>query len=668
MSILQGLIAADQYNQNREALNLEKKKRDQELAIHGYDPETLAIKPGTEADLKQKQIDQALQLATALQGKLAAQDTDNALLDFAQTGDASHLQGVLDKNPYVKQAWNARGVLNVSNIDFSNDKDILARKGFNEAEYDTTEKQDILKRNIYKFYDGKEWNVGLLNNVAKETGAFSRLGSNKSQIITDNHQEMRDFLAGPRSSANTAEGHKYESDIMSASEETGVPPNLIAAMMNQESSNDPNAKSSKGARGLMQLMPDTAKELGVTDIANPTQNIKAGAKYMAKLLNKYNGDTRLALAAYNAGPGNVEKYNGIPPFAETTQYVDKIMNNYAAGESYYTPGNDAIAAGQQFGSKPSLSAMGEEMNRRADNRIAVIQNFNRSNANAEKGTTNANVDIGVETEAAKARAALIANKVKLATEGNTAAQKDLAAADEQEKLLVSDFGGEDGFFKTDFGDNTNFNKAWPKVVKINKLQGTELKAEDKKNVTEVRSLITVADPASKISAKQTGFIDNTLKDVFSYMSDDANGADKTAAMAVFRSSLRNALYGSTLTDGEIKSFDEAYGNNNQKLGPVLEKYKVALSQVNSKLDSVARMGNPYTMHVLLGADQKKLANIQAALQQRIDFVEGRINPNGSKITAKNENVSYEKPPTVNSATFINKEARPSLSSIFGGGS
>lgn len=159
----------------RDQVNLEKQKRDDELRLRGYNPDDLSVIPGSKADAEQEQVKQALQLSQALQGKLAAQDTDNAILDYSETGDAKYLQGALDKNPYVKQAWNARGVLNITNVDFNNDKDILAKTGFNEAEYDTPEKQDILKRNIYKFYDGQQWNIGLLNNVAKETGAILSL-------------------------------------------------------------------------------------------------------------------------------------------------------------------------------------------------------------------------------------------------------------------------------------------------------------------------------------------------------------------------------------------------------------------------------------------------------------------------------------------------------------
>jgi hypothetical protein len=113
--------------------------------------------------------------------------------------------------------------------------------------------------------------------------------------------------------------------IQSASQKYGVPASLIRAVIEQESGMNPYAESSAGALGLMQLMPETARSLGIKDPLNPAENIDGGTKYLAQLLQQFGGNTALALAAYNAGPGAVQAYGGIPPFPETEQYVSRVL-------------------------------------------------------------------------------------------------------------------------------------------------------------------------------------------------------------------------------------------------------------------------------------------------------------------------------------------------------
>jgi soluble lytic murein transglycosylase-like protein len=108
----------------------------------------------------------------------------------------------------------------------------------------------------------------------------------------------------------------------------GLDPDLVLALVQVESAFRPDAISPKGAQGLTQLMPGTARELGVKDALDPAQNLDGGARYLRQLLTRYGGDVKRALAAYNAGPGAVDRHQGVPPFRETRQYVRRVLDRY----------------------------------------------------------------------------------------------------------------------------------------------------------------------------------------------------------------------------------------------------------------------------------------------------------------------------------------------------
>jgi soluble lytic murein transglycosylase-like protein len=128
----------------------------------------------------------------------------------------------------------------------------------------------------------------------------------------------------------------YDSLIEQAAARNGVDPAVLHGLIQQESGFDPHATSSAGALGLTQLMPGTAASLGVTEPLDPAQSIEGGAHYLGEMLRDFGGDTEKALAAYNAGPGAVQRYDGVPPYAETQQYVSKVLG-YAAEYRQSTP-------------------------------------------------------------------------------------------------------------------------------------------------------------------------------------------------------------------------------------------------------------------------------------------------------------------------------------------
>ena len=132
----------------------------------------------------------------------------------------------------------------------------------------------------------------------------------------------------------------FDIEINAAADQYDLDPALIKAVIERESGGNPHTVSSKGAKGLMQLMDGTARELGVSNSFDPGQNIQGGARYLRQMLDRFDGDLELALAAYNAGPGTVERYGGVPPYEETQQYVSRVKASFDA----YKPPTQAPSA------------------------------------------------------------------------------------------------------------------------------------------------------------------------------------------------------------------------------------------------------------------------------------------------------------------------------------
>ncbi len=173
---------------------------------------------------------------------------------------------------------------------------------------------------IYKYVDE--------NGVAHFTNMPAGKGYKK--IMSEGNKDISNYKGKKSHTPNLAYYHQI---IYSKSEKYNIEPSLVNAVIKVESNWDSTAVSQKGAKGLMQLMPATAKKMNVKNPFNPEENIEGGIRYLRYLLDKFNGDLTLALAAYNAGPKTIEKFRGIPPIPETQQYVKRVLSIYNGNNS-----------------------------------------------------------------------------------------------------------------------------------------------------------------------------------------------------------------------------------------------------------------------------------------------------------------------------------------------
>jgi hypothetical protein len=174
----------------------------------------------------------------------------------------------------------------------------------------------ILRGAVYKVE--RKGGITEYTNIKPAGNAFAVLFTYIATCIACDIHSKIDFA---RTALNL---DAYRTEIAAAAADFGVDSSLIRAVIHAESAFNPMALSNKGAQGLMQLMPDTGRDLGVTDAFDAAQNIRGGARYLSQLLKDFNGDTHLATAAYNAGPGAVQKYRGVPPYDETQLYVQRV--------------------------------------------------------------------------------------------------------------------------------------------------------------------------------------------------------------------------------------------------------------------------------------------------------------------------------------------------------
>ena len=202
----------------------------------------------------------------------------------------------------------------------------------------------------------------------------------------------------------------------------------------------------------------------------------------------------------------------------------------------------------------------------------------------------------------------------------TTAQKEQAGADEAVQTMIEKAGGEDEFFELDFSKPRLRRKYERDIERLERLGKVELSNTEKKELEYINQLTSLGQPGSTLTEKETGIIDRLIKDTKKYVSDEVEGIDATSAYAAFRNTIRHALFGSVLTEGEIKSFNEQFGTLKQQTGPILAQFRTALEQVRNKLETISETNNSYVIKFRTGRSQEELNNTIDALDERIDAI------------------------------------------------
>lgn len=176
---------------------------------------------------------------------------------------------------------------------------------------------EIINTTVQSGYESAMERISEISKLVNQVNNFGAAVGTKSKEVFSNVMSELSKLKVKQ---------ELQFAIHQAASEHNIDPKLINAVIEQESNFNPTAVSESGALGLMQIMPGTAQELGIKDPLNPQENIRGGTKYLSSLLNRYQGNVILALSAYNAGPRNVDKYKGVPPFSETKNYIKGVID------------------------------------------------------------------------------------------------------------------------------------------------------------------------------------------------------------------------------------------------------------------------------------------------------------------------------------------------------
>lgn len=592
MTFASGYAAVSGAMDAREGRRLQQQKLEQQntqtalkLAQAGYAQSDSGVEQieGGKADIDQQQRTLLSKRLANTEKSLALADSDGALFNFTDSGDADDIQRALNNNEGLRNIWASQGVQGVSNIDWDRDSALLSRSGIPAEMYSSPENRAELNKEYFKIFDGKNYSVGSAEEMMKQTGVLQRVSSAKQGILIDHFAKARQ--------------RKY-ADIFNSKLDSIVE----AKGISRGDAVDLLVKGKKGDKGNRVVSAWREKTQAIADANNITfseQVLKDEKK--VKLTTKQKDFVARAERA------------GLTEEALEARDREDLLRGEKTSES-----KDRAKRAELAGITESAlyEREREEKQLRETPRLERAIKYEAG----ERGLS--------EQEILDERQELREQRVI------PAALREAEGVKAYTEKLYQSFGGENEFYSTDFSDPKNFRKASTLVHNIEKVGDVKLSSADAKDFKSISEMITLSKSIGGLEAATTGVYDNLMHEFKQYFSDNVKGVDATSSHQAFKNVLGHALFGSAFTQTEKENLDKAFGSLDQQLGPVLTKFKVAINQVRSKLTAIQRLNHPVVTKYRLGVSSDDLSNIVSGLDQRLEYIDLQTNKKSASSTYK----------------------------------
>lgn len=525
---------------------------------------------GGKADIEQQELLLLSRRIANTEKSLMLADLDGAIQSYINSGDVDDIQRAFNNNDKLREIWKGRGVEGVSNIDWERDTDLLKKAGFPDETYSSDESRELLSKEYFKSFDGKNYSISSAEDIMIETGLLKRLSVKKQNILL-NH-----FSNVAKSTYNDVFNRKIDTISEAKNISRGQAVDIIMKVSGED-------EVSSAWREKTQAKADA------NDITFDEQVLREDKRKQKISKSKEDEPT-----TYQRNFAYKAKLAGLTEKELDQRDRDDELESRITNQD------------KNYSSELKHSGLTEEA-------------FNKRRRD--------DVERGLKTR--EQFVTSVASRKQTEVKG-------------YKKELFELFGGEDEYYATDFSIDKNFRKANFLVHSIEQVGGSKISAADAKDYKEISEMIELGKSAAGgLTEDTTGLVDSYLHEFKQYFFGTVEGIEATSSYQAFKNVLGNSLFGASFTSNESEKLDKAFGVLGNKLGPVLAKFKTSINQVRAKLNAIKRLNNPIVVKLRLGVSLNKLDSIIDGLDQRLEYIDLKINkgaiinkPSGSTIDFK----------------------------------